>query len=804
MAKDTDARITATTRWRSPSDPVIPAGANMTSVLRLSRIVLALVLTGAAGACTNDGPPISSDAPAAATTTEATTPPTTEAPATTAARPTTEAVPTTTEAPATTIAPPLAIADWTVQPGSEQVAVLDAEPGTQLELATSLDTDPVASGAVDELGSLLFRSIDPGSYVIRSDSEATEPFTVAGLDDVPPDSFYAEQRLPAGGFGYLETRDGTTLSINVLLPGPAADGPYPTVVEYSGYEPSNPDQQGLPQLFNALGYAYVGVNMRGSGCSGGSFRYFEDAQLLDGYDAIETIAAQPWVREHRVGMVGISYPGISQLFVASTQPPSLAAITPLSVIDDSYRGVLYPGGLLNTGFAVDWTQDRMDQTAPEGQQWAADRIAAGDRECETNQQLRLQNPDLVAEIRANPYYTAELGDPIAPRTFVGEIDVPVLLAGAWQDEQTGGRFATMLDQFDGTEHFYASLVNGLHTESLGSTAIFARYVEFLDLYVAERVPSLATARTLAPILAGGIFGTDQVTLPPDRFTGQTYRQALATFESEPPIQVLFEEGAARGAVPGTPQPRWIESFEEWPVPATATSWYLGPDTLTPEPPAAGPAPSSYSADPDALPATFFDDSTGGSVWAYDVTWDWRQPPDGTAASFASDPLTTDTVIVGSGSADLWIRSDAGDTDLEATLTEIRPDGREVYVQSGWLRASQRALDEAESTELWPVQTHLEADAEPLVGGEWNPVRVELFPVAHAFRAGSRIRLTVDAPGNNRAVWTFDTIAGGENVEIAHGADQPSRLVLPVVQGVDVPARYPPCTLRGQPCRRFSE
>ncbi len=81
------------------------------------------------------------------------------------------------------------------------------------------------------------------------------------------------------------------------------------------------------------------------------------------------------------------------------------------------------------------------------------------------------------------------------------------------------------------------------------------------------------------------------------------------------------------------------------------------------------------------------------------------------------------------------------------------------------------------------------------------MRVELFPVAHAFRAGSRLRLTVDAPGGNRAEWIFDTIAAGETVEIAHGVDQPSRIVLPVVDGVAVPPRYPRCTLRGQPCRR---
>jgi predicted acyl esterase len=770
---------------------------------------LALASAVVAAGCVDDAPPPppgasvpeTTGAPTTGATGTTTSPATSVVPATTAA-PTTSAAPSTSEAPTTSAAADMEPAGFTLQPGSEQVAVLDADPGTDLELVDSQE-DLIATGQVDELGSLLFRDVAAGSYTIRSDTQGTDPFDVAALDDTPPESFYADQRLPAG-FGYLETRDGTTLSVNVVLPGPAADGPYPTVVEYSGYDPSNPDQPGFPQLFTALGYAYVGVNMRGSGCSGGSFRYFEDAQLLDGYDAIETIAAQPWVRRHRVGMVGISYPGISQLFVASTRPPSLAAITPLSVIDDSYHGVLYPGGILNTGFSVEWTQERMDETAPEGQQWAADRIAAGDTECEANQSLRLQNPDLVAEIGDNPYYTAELGDPIAPRTFVDQIDVPVFLAGAWQDEQTGGRFATMLDRFTGTDHFYASLVNGLHTESIGSTGIFPRYVEFLDLYVARRVPSLAAARAIAPVLASSLFGTDQVTLPPDRFTGQTYRQARRTFESEPPIQVLFEEGAADGAVPGTPQPRWVESFDSWPVPADAERLYLSADgTLGAEPAGAADASVSYTADPDALPPTFFDEDSGGSVWVYDVTWDWQQPPDGTAASFVSAPLTDDMVVVGSGSADLAIRSDATDTDLEVTITEIRPDGQEVYVQSGWLRVSQRALDETASTELRPVQTHTEADAAPLVAGEWTPVRVELFPFAHAFRAGSRVRLTVDAPGNNRAAWAFETISAGESVDVGTGSGPTgSSVVLPVVSGVDVPATYPTCTLRGQPCRPY--
>jgi predicted acyl esterase len=83
-----------------------------------------------------------------------------------------------------------------------------------------------------------------------------------------------------------------------------------------------------------------------------------------------------------------------------------------------------------------------------------------------------------------------------------------------------------------------------------------------------------------------------------------------------------------------------------------------------------------------------------------------------------------------------------------------------------------------------------------------PVRVELFPFAHPFRAGSRLRLAIDAPGGNRPVWQFDTIDKGETVTIAYDAQHPSKLVLPVVAGVDVPKAAPPAcgSLRGEPCR----
>ena len=234
------------------------------------------------------------------------------------------------------------------------------------------------------LGGAVFRTLKPGGgyRVATAAGKKSKPVTVLSNRSAPPSTSIYNQKIPTSGYGYVTTRDGTKLALDVHLPAGATPGggPYPTLFEYAGYgyaDPFNGPDSGIAQIANLLGFAVVDVNMRGTGCSGGAYDYFEPLQGLDGYDVIETVARQPWVLHHKVGMIGVSYGGISQLFVAETQPPSLAAIAPLSVIDDSTT-TLYAGGILNTGFTVPWIKDRVNDalpaTATGGQSWALKQI----------------------------------------------------------------------------------------------------------------------------------------------------------------------------------------------------------------------------------------------------------------------------------------------------------------------------------------------------------------------------------------------------------------------------------------------
>jgi len=737
-------------------------------------------------------------------------------------------------------------ADFQISAGVESVTVLDAEPGAPLTLYDAGGTALVTLVA-DDLGQAHFayvpaeyRVLDPSDlegqsltegtvvlpgegYVIQDDT-TTPPnwsgaFSVLAVDDVPDDSFYDQQTLygvhysplsgydwePSSGYQYIEMRDGVLLSAMVRFPDSTlyGEGPYPTVVDYSGYSPSRPDRvSGGVLIANSLGYATVSVNMRGSGCSGGVFDVFNRAQHADGYDGIEAVARQDWVLHHQVGMVGLSYPGISQLYVASTRPPSLAAIVPLSTIADAWE-MQWPGGIYNEGFTRQWVEQREQDSEQGGATWVTERIAAGDSQCEENLKLSAHSVDFEPFFRGLAM-RPESADDRDLNLLVEQIETAVYYGGSFQDEQTGAQFGAMLDRFHSAAAFKVQLSNGRHPDGYSPGSVY-RWYEFLEFYLAERIPELSPlVRSFGSSQFGSSFGMDEVTFEDDRFTDfDSYDAALAAYEQEPTVRVLFESGAAPDHPVGTPVARFEASYPSWPVDsAPLRRWFVGPDGQLLDDAPASEGADSWRFDPDAGASTFFG-PLGYQLLAPLWDIDWSRFGAGDVASYVTAPFEEVTVIAGPGIAELWVRSPVDDVMVQVTLTEVRPDGMETLVQTGWLRLGHRAATEDENLRL--VRSYSEDDFESVPIDEWVMARVAIPSMAHAVRAGSALRMSVSSPGRNHGTWEFETPEYDQipSFSLGHGGLRPSSLTMSTLPGIEVAGDLPPCpSLRGQPCRTY--
>ena len=415
----------------------------------------------------------------------------------------------------------------------------------------------------------------------------------------------------------------------------------------------------------------------------------------------------------------------------------------------------------------------------------------------------------MAKVRANSHYVPAVADPLSPITFVNKIKVPVYMACQWTDEQTGGHCPDLAEHFTGTGEWF-TFTNGTHVDSLDPET-FNRWYDFLELFVAHQAPivdSRGHPRRGAGDLPVGD-GDQRRDPPPDPMQAQpTYDGALAAFERLPPIRVLFDNGAGRRRDPRLPVSRASSSRlhgspsrargalvvslarrrarRRSPPPGRARTPSPGTPTLGRSPTSPGPRTEARAASGPRPRRT-----TG------------PEPPAGTAASYLTSPLGANTPSIGAGAVHVWVRSSTPNVDLQATISEVRPDGNETFVQNGWVRANERKLDPRKSTLLEPV---LSLRARGRRAAARQPVRRGDDP---ALLRGPRLAGRLAHPRHDQRAQRRPADLGVRRDE-PQGHRQggggllrrmPSRLILPVVPGVNVPTGLPPCPgLRGEPCR----
>ena len=516
-------------------------------------------------------------------------------------------------------------------------------------------------------------------------------------------------------------RDGVELNLRITRP--AADGRYPTVMEYNPYRrlgPSTEDDPGYPPVVRYLaerGYVVVQYDVRGTGSSSGfSTDIYADEERQGGYDMIEWIAAQPWCTG-AVGMIGKSYGAEVQWQVAVQNPPHLKAIIVRSANNDVYTEFTNPGGAIRpwifeyyapmmnaysfappfaelTGarWASIWTE-RLEQSAPwsigyirntlHGDYWRRRSLAPGFE--------RVQCPVYLIEGWPDWYASAEL-------EAFQKLRVPrKVLIGPWghyyaeeREAFPGPRIDTRPEYLRWFDHWLKGIDNGIMDEP--PVTVFVRH---------WRTPSLLTLQD------AGDWQNEAAWPPADVQATAFHFDAQGELSRTPPANHGADDYQYRASVG-----------------LAAGRRGLGSTT------------------PFAMPGD-------------------QRPDDAYSLLYATPPLDAPMMLLGEPVAVLHVSSTAETAYFHVRLCDIAPDGPVALIADGGLLASHRNSHEM---------------PEPMVPGQVYELRIALRHTAYRIAAGHRLRVAISSADFQNA---WPTGVAARNT-VRRGGLHASRVILPLV------------------------
>ena len=629
--------------------------------------------------------------------------------------------------------------------------------------------------------------------------------------DTPP-----SQASDTGPTHYVALSDGIEIAINVTVPdGCDETNPCPAVFEMSGYESGSADGKtpagtmndqfedatgqdpGLPLQggtraahggFHDDEYAVVLASVRGTGCSGGEFDLFSWRSALDGREIIDGwIAQQPWSNGD-VAIWGHSYSGITGTMVAATQPEHLRVVSVSGLIGDTYRDIVYPGGITNYGFPLLWT-GAIRPAYDVGGGVGGGIYPTPQQDCVENQATKSRTIFDEPLVQGLDDQDSEWYRSRSLVTWTDKIEVPVHVTAAYQDEQTGPRGPTnVFDNLPDDISKRLQLSNGDHGTQTDAQMVKDR-LAWIDYWMLGRnLPHPREAAAFEFAAPQTCDATDGGATNPGNGKGTGKKPAP---DPEPTdCEVVY--GDLR------------DHFGPRDVPTTTVRVRLGHQGTK--------AVGELTSDAFPLSQTQFTDlflSADGtatfdqaSVVAGDVTWvngSRRQaysyqagkneggeftaadgPDQATFAVTFDEP----TVIAGPITATLNIASTAPDTELFVQLVDLAPTGEQLFLQRGMLKASHRAIDEglsdhtADGRIYRPWRPHVNPTL--VTPGETVSYLIDIFPVGHVFLPGHQLVVKVHAPpiDDNDYNYVPKTIPGQNTLSTS--TEAPSSLMLPMI------------------------
>ncbi|HEX7784411.1 MAG TPA: CocE/NonD family hydrolase [Sphingobium sp.] len=486
----------------------------------------------------------------------------------------------------------------------------------------------------------------------------------------------------------MRTRHGDVVRADVYLPN-TGDGPFPTLFAASPYQkalrhlPHHPAfpfiEYGPMQLYLDEGYAYVAMDLPGTGVSDGVWDPVSRKEGEAIHDMIEYVATLDW-STGKIGMIGMSYYCWSQWNAARTRPPHLTTIGAYDGATDMYRDWMYHGGIPTQGFLGSWLQGSVLLQ----HQGVGHPIAEKGRD------------QVMSDMYEHPF-DDEWQRSRSPFWELDQVDIPVLSIGAW-----GKGSLHMRGNFMGYER-----VKGPKKLLIANAKTFG---QAQMLFAQEGFHR----DHLLPWYDHHLKGVDNgvMDLPPVRFFVQG-EEALHSAESWPPedaaIAEFFLAGTKANASTSLNDGTLAESA---PVAADDSTAWSYPDPLW----MAGVTTFNKRGIPDHFARV---------------------------TTYTTAPFAQDREFTGHAMLELFASSDQTDMDIMVKLSLLPEDEEKPHfmkVSQGWLRASHRAEDETLTTDMRPFHSH--QSAEPITPGEVYKLRIELLPLSVLVRKGERLRLEI--------------------------------------------------------------
>ena len=547
---------------------------------------------------------------------------------------------------------------------------------------------------------------------------------------------------------YITMPDGVEIAVSVLYPPDFGKDPgrkWPAVYGQSGYEAAM-----APETFGRDRYVNVFASVRGTGCSGGKFDLFSWQSAQDGkYIIDEWIAKQPW-SNGRVGIFGHSYSGLSGFLVAATAPKAVEGVAVSGLIDDFYRGILYPGGVPNSGFPILWGA----VVRPAGEARGNLQPQLTDERCRANfleHQLSdyVPPPDLAVGAYVEMEATEESWS--IERSLmrrIGGLRAPIQLGQQFQDEQTGPRGGHVL--FDNVPWFVPKrlvMSNGRHNPNDPSNTKGA----WMDCWV----------------------------INDGRGCGDV---------ADPSKRVLIHFDTQKNAG-GTQVRRTPYRTDDWP--ADETDWkryFLRTDGRLDDKDPGKVGAVAYATTSTDQRMTFNMGDPAGAGMTEDRNAGAALGGGAPNQAQWTLPIPETAALAGPIKLTLWARLTSIDTDFFVDVIDRAPDGTMFYLQRGLLRAKYREIDQARSPRIenGPFKGEIYRPerryVEPVNVTPTQPTefQIEVFPVAQVLRKGHELLVRVHAPPLNDplSTWTYPAEQAPGVVQILQSADYPSNILLP--------------------------